>query len=192
MKSAKTERDDNMPDFLLEELAVIMTVNCVRNTCIENYHAAGKLTDSEMKELNKEVADRIYTFLELLLVRSKQERQDFLAQEGFLASSEVRTWDKPGFVIGMWPGKTDPAKFDPRFTPQQGRYMTFIHQYTIKHGESPVEAEIQQYFRDSRSTVHQTVLTLEKKGLIKRTPGQERSIKVMIPADELPELPVKV
>lgn len=38
-----------MPDEDPEKLAVLMTVNCVRNTCIENYHAVGKLTDPEIE-----------------------------------------------------------------------------------------------------------------------------------------------
>jgi hypothetical protein len=47
-------------------LALIMAVNCVRNTVIEDYHSEGKLTDQEMKAFNKEVADKLYTFLEYL------------------------------------------------------------------------------------------------------------------------------
>jgi hypothetical protein len=35
---------------------------------------------------------------------------------------------------------------------------------------------------------NQMVLTLEKKGLIERTPGQARSIKVLVPPDQLPRL----
>jgi hypothetical protein len=46
----------------LKRLALLLTVNCVRNTVIEDYHAAGKLSDSEMKAFNQEVANKIYTF----------------------------------------------------------------------------------------------------------------------------------
>ena len=34
-----------MPDYPLETLAVIMAANCVRHTCIETFHAKGKLGD---------------------------------------------------------------------------------------------------------------------------------------------------
>jgi hypothetical protein len=49
------------------ELALRMALHCVRNTVIENYHAAGKLTDPEMKALNQEVANKIYSFLQIML-----------------------------------------------------------------------------------------------------------------------------
>ncbi len=46
-------------------LAMLMAVNCVRNTVIESYHAAGKITDPEMMAFNKEVVNKLYTFLTL-------------------------------------------------------------------------------------------------------------------------------
>ena len=47
---------------------------------------------------------------------------------------------------------------------------------------------MQQYFRVSPPSVHQMILTLEARGLIKRTPGQARSIHLLIPREELPDL----
>jgi len=47
---------------------------------------------------------------------------------------------------------------------------------------------MQQYFRVFPPAVHQMVLTLEARGLIARTPGQARSIRLLIPRDELPDL----
>lgn len=38
----------------------------------------------------------------------------------------------------------------------------------------------------SPSSVNQMVKMLEKKGLIERQPGQSRSIRVMVSADEIP------
>ena len=76
----------------------------------------------------------------------------------------------------------------PRFTGKQGRYLAFIHQYTSLHSVAPSEAEMQKFFRVSPPTVHQMVLTLGRKGLIERTPGEARSIKVLVPADELPKV----
>ncbi len=43
----------------LKDIALIMSVNCVRNTIIENYHAEGKRSDDEMKAFNKEVANKL-------------------------------------------------------------------------------------------------------------------------------------
>jgi DNA-binding MarR family transcriptional regulator len=47
---------------------------------------------------------------------------------------------------------------------------------------------MQQYFRVSPPAVHQMILMLEARGLIERTPGQARSIHLLIPCEELPDL----
>ncbi len=74
------------------------------------------------------------------------------------------------------------------YTEKQGQYLAFIHYYSKIHGRAPAEAEMQQYFRVSPPSVHQMVLTLEARGLIARTPGQARSIRVLIPPADLPDL----
>lgn len=48
--------------------------------------------------------------------------------------------------------------------------------------------EIKQFFRVSPPTVHQMILMLEKKGLIRRTPGVARSITVVVLAEDVPRL----
>ena len=73
------------------------------------------------------------------------------------------------------------------FTDKQGQYLAFIYYYSKIHGTSPSEAELQQYFRVSPPSVHQMILTLERRGLI-RTPGQARSIHLLISREELPDL----
>lgn len=75
-----------------------------------------------------------------------------------------------------------------RYTIKQGQYLAFIHGYTKIHGQSPSEAEMQRYFGVTPPTVHQMVLTLERKGLIRRLPGSARSIKVLLATHELPQL----
>jgi hypothetical protein len=47
---------------------------------------------------------------------------------------------------------------------------------------------MEQYFRVAESSVHQMVLTLEKRGLMSRTPGEARTIKILLPTDEIPQL----
>ena len=47
---------------------------------------------------------------------------------------------------------------------------------------------MQRYFRVSPPTVHQMILTLESRGLIERVPGAGRSIRLLIPRHELPDL----
>jgi Mn-dependent DtxR family transcriptional regulator len=71
---------------------------------------------------------------------------------------------------------------------KQGQYLAFIYYYRKIHGRALAQAEMQQSFRVSPPSVHQMVLTLETRGLIERTPGQARSIRVLIPPEELPDL----
>ena len=74
------------------------------------------------------------------------------------------------------------------FTYKQGQYLAFIHHYTKTHRNPPAEADMQRYFRVTPPSVHQMVLTLHRKGLISRVPGQPRSIRVLVPPQELPAL----
>ena len=74
------------------------------------------------------------------------------------------------------------------FTSIQGQYLAFIAMYTKISGRPPAEADMQHYFNVTPPTVHQMVLTLERRGLIRRTPGRARSIDVLVPRDQLPML----
>jgi Mn-dependent DtxR family transcriptional regulator len=76
----------------------------------------------------------------------------------------------------------------PEYTEKQGQYLAFIYNYTKINGRPPAEADMQRHFRVSPPTVHQMVLTLERRGFISREPGQARSIRVLIPRQELPHL----
>ena len=75
-----------------------------------------------------------------------------------------------------------------KYTSKQGQYLAFIYYYTKINGCAPAEADIQKYFKVSPPSVHQMVITLERGNLIKRTPGKARSIRILIPAEELPSL----
>ncbi len=75
-----------------------------------------------------------------------------------------------------------------RFTEKQGQYLSFIYHYTKIHRRAPAEAEIQAYFKVSPPSVHQMVLTLERRGLIERVPRQARSIRVLLSPNEIPNL----
>jgi repressor LexA len=74
------------------------------------------------------------------------------------------------------------------YTQKQGQYLAFIYYYGKLQRRAPSEADMQQHFRVSPPSVHQMVLTLERRGLIERTPGQARSIRLLIPREELPDL----
>jgi len=73
-------------------------------------------------------------------------------------------------------------------TSTQGQYLAFIYAYTRVLRRPPAEADIQKYFEVTSPTVHQMLITLERKGLIRRTPGVARSIELLIAPDSLPVL----
>ena len=77
---------------------------------------------------------------------------------------------------------------DAMYTEKQGQYLAFIYYYTKIHGRSPSEADMQSYFDVTPPTVHQMVLSLERSGLIARTAGLGRSIRLLLPRHELPDL----
>jgi repressor LexA len=76
----------------------------------------------------------------------------------------------------------------PKFTVKQGQYLAYIDGYTKVHGVAPAEADLQKFFGVSPPTVHQMILALEKRQLISRVPGQARSIRVVAPPSEIPDL----
>lgn len=57
------------------------------------------------------------------------------------------------------------------------REATAVHQQAM-----------QRYFQTTPPTVHQMVVTLERKGFIEREPGRARTIRVLLPVEQLPFL----
>jgi repressor LexA len=75
-----------------------------------------------------------------------------------------------------------------KWTDKQGQYLAFINNYTKIHGRAPAEADLEKYFTVTPPTIHQMILKLEEKGLISRIPGQARSIKLLVPREDIPPL----
>jgi Mn-dependent DtxR family transcriptional regulator len=76
----------------------------------------------------------------------------------------------------------------PKFTSLQGQYLAFIDAYTKVNGRSPAESDFQRYFKVTPPAVHQMILTLSRLGLITRSPGQARSIRLNVRPEEIPRL----
>jgi DNA-binding MarR family transcriptional regulator len=74
------------------------------------------------------------------------------------------------------------------YTPRQGQFLAFIYYYTKLNGIPPAESDMQRYFRVSAPAVHEMVKTLERRGYISREPGQPRTIRILLPREELPDL----
>lgn len=73
-------------------------------------------------------------------------------------------------------------------TERQGQFIAYIHRYALINGCAPAEADMQRYFQITPPSVHSMVLTLERRGFIRRVPGQARSITVIVPPESLPPL----
>jgi len=66
--------------------------------------------------------------------------------------------------------------------------LAFIYYYTKIHKCPPAETDIAAYFGVSPPSAHQSIMALERRGLITRTPGQARSIRVLLPHTAIPDL----
>ncbi len=80
------------------------------------------------------------------------------------------------------------ARSKPKCTHLQGQYLAFIETYTTFHRVAPAEADMQRFFRVTPPAVHRMVLALEERGLLRRVPGQSRSIRLLLSLDEIPKL----
>jgi hypothetical protein len=83
--------------------------------------------------------------------------------------------------------KLDPS-IAPRFTGKQGQYLAFIYNYTKIHRQAPSELDLQRHFEVSPPSIHEMIKTLERNGLIERTPGQGRSMRLCVQPENLPRL----
>ena len=74
------------------------------------------------------------------------------------------------------------------FTDLQGQYLAYIATYTKLHRRPPAEADLQTYFGVTPPSVHRMIVALTQRGLIRRRPGEPRSIEVLVPPDHVPPL----
>jgi Mn-dependent DtxR family transcriptional regulator len=72
------------------------------------------------------------------------------------------------------------------YAEKQGQCLAFIHRYIKLRGYSPAESEIQMHFGVSGPTIHQMIERLAKMGLLEKTPYTARSIRLLLPEDQLP------
>jgi hypothetical protein len=104
---------------------------------------------------------------------------------------KVRVFDSFGedaFEVSIDPApKLDPSMV-PSFTAKQGQYLAFIYNYGKIHRQAPAESDLERYFQVSPPAIHDMIKTLERNGLIERTPGQVRSIRLLVQPQHLPRL----
>jgi Iron dependent repressor, N-terminal DNA binding domain len=104
---------------------------------------------------------------------------------------KVRVFDSFGedaFEVTIDPvPRLDPS-VAPSFTAKQGQYLAYIYHYTKIHRQAPAETDLERYFRVSPPSIHEMIKTLQRNGLIDRTPGQARSIRLLVRPEHLPGL----
>jgi len=76
----------------------------------------------------------------------------------------------------------------PKMTAKQGQYLAYIYSFTKLHRYAPAESDLQRYFQVSAPAVHDMIVTLHRNGFIERTPGQARSIRLLVKPEHLPRL----
>lgn len=81
-----------IPDYELRRLSLFMASECVRNTVIEEYHGRGSLSQKEMMVFNKQVSNKIYTFLTILLNGNSEQQNILLTLSGMFYP---KNWDEP-------------------------------------------------------------------------------------------------
>lgn len=77
---------------------------------------------------------------------------------------------------------------EPDYTNKQGQYLAFMYYYQKLNRRAPAQTDFQKHFRTTPPTVHQMILTLERRGFISRVPGQARSLALLLRCDQLPDL----
>ena len=74
------------------------------------------------------------------------------------------------------------------FTEKQGQYLSYIYLYTKLNRRPPAVADIAWYFQVTGPTAQNMITQLVRKGLVEKTPRTLRSLRVLVPKEELPEL----
>ena len=90
--------------------------------------------------------------------------------------------------MNLQSSNSDSSEGRRRYTKTQGQYLAFIYYYTKLNGLPPAERDMERHFGTSPSAVHQMVITLEKRHLIERVPGQGRSIRLLLTKQEIPDI----
>jgi LexA DNA binding domain len=124
-----------------------------------------------------------------LYAAAKKPVRTVIAGQVYILKARIfDSFGEDAFAVSMnLAPKLDPSN-QPSFTAKQGQYLAFIYNYTKIRGQAPAESDLERYFRVSPPAVHDMVKTLERNGLIERTPGQARSIRLCVHPEDLPRL----
>ena len=76
----------------------------------------------------------------------------------------------------------------PRLSRVQGQLVAFVYWYSKIHRVPPSENEIAEFLEVRGPSAHQMIVRLSARGILSRRPGEPRTIKVLLPRDEIPDL----
>jgi uncharacterized membrane protein len=130
-------------------------------------------------------AKKLATLVRGRVVSDVETNSDRLALRFSDGSTLIIEAKQHGFsvVLHELARNSDGAKNRP--TARQREYLEFIRKYMARHGYSPAESDISDYFMVSAPTAHLMVKTLERRGFIGRDRDLwghivPRSIRVLI------------
>ena len=67
-----------MEEQNIKKLALILTANCIQQSTIEECQKKGQINEQQFNQINREMSDRIYTFLTYLLQKPANEYTSML------------------------------------------------------------------------------------------------------------------
>jgi len=81
-----------MDEKVIQHMALLMSVNCVRKTALDDFFTNGQISELELNAFVSEATDKLFTFLTYLLDRSEQDKQSFLE---VMNASYPHDWPHP-------------------------------------------------------------------------------------------------
>lgn len=81
-----------MDNKVIQHMALLMSVNCVRKTVLDDYLNNGQLSEAELNDFVSEATDKLFTFLTYLLDRPETDKQSFLE---VMNASYPNNWPEP-------------------------------------------------------------------------------------------------
>jgi Mn-dependent DtxR family transcriptional regulator len=81
-----------------------------------------------------------------------------------------------------------PSPAHRRPTRQQGQLLAYVYWYTKVHRIPPSENEVAEFLDVRGPSAHRMIVNLAEKGYLARTPGEPRTLRVLLPREQLPDL----
>ena len=81
-----------MDSRVVQHMALLMAVNCVRKTVLDDYLNDGQITEDQLNTFIRESTDKLFTFLTYLLDKSDSDKQAFLE---VMQNSYPDEWPEP-------------------------------------------------------------------------------------------------